>query len=107
MLSKNFFKGRWEPMLSERAIQELEERVSQEGACQYEVQSPSGRTFTIYLQEGRQQNIRDLIRHQTGPQSGQQQQQFGPQQQYGPQAQQQQQRRQWFVQRVASESEQR
>jgi hypothetical protein len=63
-------------MLSKNTAKELEGILDEEGNCVVEVQSPTGQQFSVVLQQGRADQIRQNRAYQDEPgQRGRQQQQ--------------------------------
>jgi len=85
-------------MLSNRAIQELDEAIQSEKAqtgqrqCSFEVTPDNGRTYTVTISEGRAQQLQNRQESQQGNQ-----QQGNQNQQYGQQGNIQQGQQGWFV----------
>lgn len=70
-------------MFSDRTTRELEEVLENGGQCKLEIQRPNGRTFTVYLQEGRAQQIGAQQGNEANQQGGYNQQQGFENQQQG------------------------
>jgi hypothetical protein len=59
-------------MFSEDTIQELQKTLQKNnGQCQVEIEGPTGQTFTVYLQEGRAQQLQQQRQRQSQQGQGQ------------------------------------
>ena len=83
-------------MFSDRTTRELEEALENERSCKLEIQRPNGRTFTVYLEQGRAQQIEGRQEYQQDQSS--QEGQRSPQQ--GRQVQ------EWKVRKIAQPGQQ-